>query len=541
VKLKIILNQKKIDLSMKKKISFSAIPLFIFAMLMHVPAPGSNISEAQRLYFEGKYNLALPYLLKALEKQPDSSMLNYFLGMTYFKLKKYTESKKVFEKVVAIKPDYELARLQLARACYEVGDYAWANVHLMHLQDIRTKEFKKSDFAMIQAVTEWRDNFAKKMDSSKAGNAQLVQKKDLSPPEITIIDPKTTRGIKLVSERTGIFIKGSVRDESPLMWVKINDENISFDENGKFSKNLFLHIGRSAVKVVACDIYLNCAEKSFEVNKKIGTKKFATADVHKIAPELGNGTAQRYAIVIGIGKYKDGKIPPLKYTVADARGVYNVLSNEKYGFIKKKNVKILIDEEASTQNIKKTFGTWLKSHVRENDFVTIYFAGHGANEAGSTYWVTYDSDIDDLYGTAISNDSISEMLNGIESKTLIVFLDSCYSAATINRGWQTRSLIEKDPFQEFKGEGRVVITSSNGKQLSLEIQEYGHGVFTYYLIQGLTGKADQNVDGYITLDEIWDYVKNNVRNTAKKYGIHQTPIIDGRHSSGILLSKYPKQ
>ena len=150
-------------------------------------------------------------------------------------------------------------------------------------------------------------------------------------------------------------------------------------------------------------------------------------------------------------------------------------------------------------------------------------------------------DIEDLYGTAIGNDGISQMLNGIESKTLIVFLDSCYSAATINRGWHTRSLIEKDPFEEFKGEGRVVITSSNGKQLSLEIQEYGHGVFTYFLIQGLIGKADQDIDGYITLDEIWDHVKNNVKNTARKFGIHQTPIIDGRHSSGILLSKYPKE
>ena len=69
----------------------------------------------------------------------------------------------------------------------------------------------------------------------------------------------------------------------------------------------------------------------------------------------------------------------------------------------------------------------------------------------------------------------------------------------------------------------------------------GHGVFTYYLIEGLVGKADQDLDGYIILDEIWDYVKNNVQITARRFGLHQTPIIDGRHSSGILLSKYPKK
>ena len=526
---------------MKIKPFFSPIPFFMLLILMYVPALGSNISEAQRLYFEGKYNQALPYFIKALDKQPNNPMLNYFLGMTYFKLKQYKESKKVFENVVKIKPDYELARLQLARVCFEIGDYAWANVHLMHLQGIRTKEFEKSDFAMIQAVTEWRDNFAKTMNSSMGEKPQLVQKKDLSPPEITVINPKTTRGMQPVSKRTGIFINGFVRDESPLMWIKINGENISFDENGNFSKNWFLHIGRNTITIVACDIYLNSAKTSFEVDKKIETKKNVLAGVHDITPDRKNGAPQRYAIVIGIGNYKDRKIPPLHYTVADAQGMHDVLTNEKYGFLLKENVKILINEEASTQNIKKAFGTWLKKKAKENDSVIIYFAGHGAPEARSTYWVTYDSDIEDLYGTAISNDSISKMLNGIESKTIIVFLDSCYSAATINRGWHTRSLIEKDPFKEFKGEGRVVITSSDGRQPSLEIQEYGHGVFTHFLIQGLIGKADQDIDGFIILDEIWDYVKNNVRNTAMQYGVHQTPIIDGRHSSGILMTRYPSQ
>jgi tetratricopeptide (TPR) repeat protein len=531
------------NLSTKIKSLFSTLPVIIILVLVRLPALGSNISEAQRLYFEGNYNQALPYFIKALDKQPDNPMLNYFLGMTYFKLKQYEESKNVLENVVRIKPDYELARLQLARVCYETGDYAWANIHLMHLQDIRTKEFEKSDFAMIQAVTEWRENFAQKMevsDVSVEGKIQLAQKKDLSPPEITILKPRTTRGMKPVNQKTGIFIKGIVKDQSPLMWVQINGENIPFDENGNFSKNLFLHIGRNTIHIVASDIYLNSSKTTFEVDKKVEAKKNVLSSGKNRSTEQGQQAAQRYAIVIGIGNHKDKKIPPLHYTVADAQGVYKVLTSETYGFYPKENVKVLIDEEASTQNIENTFRTWLQKKVRENDSVIVYFAGHGATESGSTYWVTYDSDIEDLYGTAISNDSISVMLNSIESNTLIVFLDSCYSAATINRGWHTRSLIEKDPFEVFKGEGRVVITSSNGKQLSLEIKEYGHGVFTYFLIQGLTGKADQDHDGYVILDEIWDHVKSNVKNTARKYGIHQTPIIDGRHSSGILLSKYPK-
>ena len=258
---------------MKIKPLFSLIPFFILLILIYTLALGSNISEAQRHYFEGKYNQALPYFIKALDKQPNDPMLNYFLGMTYFKLKQYKESKKVFENVVKIKPDYELARLQLARACFGIGDYALANVHLMHLQDIRTKEFKKPDFAMIQALTEWRDNVAETVNPSIVAKVQPDQKKDLYPPVITLINPKTTRGMKPVSQMTGIFINGFVKDDSPLMWIKINGENISFDENGNFSKNWFLNIGRNTIKIVACDIYLNSAEISFDVDKEIERKK----------------------------------------------------------------------------------------------------------------------------------------------------------------------------------------------------------------------------------------------------------------------------
>ncbi len=533
--------KNSVKFSRERNFSLPALPFCLLLLVMPLPVYASDIATAQRHYFAGQYAQALPYFIEAVAQQPDDPMRNYFMGMTHFKLKQYEAAKNVFEKVVKLKPDYELARLQLARAYYETGDYAWANVHLMHLQDIHTKEFQKSDFAMIQAVAEWRDDVATKTIASPGVPSPLVQKEDRTPPEIAVLRPETTRGLQSVRYETGILIEGFVRDASPLMWVRINGENVNFDESGRFSKNWFLNIGSNTIKIMASDIYLNTAETSLVIDKKITTLPKIPAEGISGPAAGAKDAPRRYGVVIGIGNYQDRKIPSLRYTVADARAMYEVLTDPRYGFLTPANVRLLIDREASTRNIRTLFDTWLKDKVRAKDAVIIYFAGHGAPEAGRTYWVTHDADIENLYGTAISNDSLSEMLNGIASKTVIVFLDSCYSAATVNRGWHTRSLIEKDPFKDFKGEGRVVITSSNGKQLSLEIQAYGHGVFTYHLIQGLMGKADQDRDGYIILDEIWDYVKSNVKDTARQFGVHQTPIIDGRHSSGILLSKYPQK
>jgi uncharacterized caspase-like protein len=249
-----------------------------------------------------------------------------------------------------------------------------------------------------------------------------------------------------------------------------------------------------------------------------------------------------YAVVIGIGTYRDERIPSLKYTRVDAEEIYRLLTDPAYGGFPTEHVRLLIDEEATDNHIKSAIGTWLRRNAREHDTVVIFFAGHGAPEDEHTYWVTYNANIDDLYGTALSNDEIAHMFDRIEANRMIAFLDSCYSAATVNRTDKTRGLlVVEDPFQKFRGKGRVIITSSDGKEQSLELEQFGHGVFTYYLLEALKGKADEDRDGFIALDEVWDYVKYRVADTARSHGSTQTPIIDGSYSAGIVLSKNPER
>lgn len=128
------------------------------------------------------------------------------------------------------------------------------------------------------------------------------------------------------------------------------------------------------------------------------------------------------------------------------------------------------------------------------------------------------------------------MLDRIQSKRMIMFLDSCYSAATVNRTNQVKDILTTIPWERFSGEGRVAISASGGKQLSLELNEYQHGVFTYYLLQGLRGQADSNQDGIVEVDEIWDYVKYQVAETAKQAGNPQTPVFQGKITAGIPLT-----
>ncbi len=248
-----------------------------------------------------------------------------------------------------------------------------------------------------------------------------------------------------------------------------------------------------------------------------------------------------YAVVIGIGDYREENIRDLRFTVQDARGFYDILRDENYGNVPEENIKLLLDKDATYSNIKAAIGTWLKTQAGEKDSVLIYYAGHGAQQEGETYWVTHDANLDDLFSSSLSSMEIDGMLDQIMSKRLMMFLDSCHSAALVKSDTRAAEPLNLS-FEKFSGEGQVIITASKGEQLSLELEEYGHGVFTYYLLEGLRGEADMVdsdmgvKDTIVDVDEIWLYVKDRVPKAVKKLGHLQDPTILGHHTSKMLLT-----
>ncbi len=260
-----------------------------------------------------------------------------------------------------------------------------------------------------------------------------------------------------------------------------------------------------------------------------------------IIPSLSEQTPETvrssniYAVIIGIGHYEDNRLN-LNYTENDAQGLYDLLTDPQYGGIPKDNIQLLLNENATDRNIKRTIGKWLAQQADEEDTVLIYYSGHGAPEGSETYWVTYNADINDLYSTALSNNEIADMLSRIRSQRMVTFLDSCYSEATVYRKDKTRSIATEIPLENFIGTGHVVISASDGKQLSLELDQFKHGVFTYYLLEGLRGDADTNQDYIVDVEEIWGYVKRRVSETARNAGNEQTPVLQGRLTAGISLT-----
>ena len=73
----------------------------------------------------------------------------------------------------------------------------------------------------------------------------------------------------------------------------------------------------------------------------------------------------------------------------------------------------------------------------------------------------------------------------------------------------------------------TVFSASSGSQISGALKEKEHGLFTYYLLKGMSGNADTNKDKSIQLNELSKYVSKNVKDQAAINGREQTPELQG--------------
>jgi len=262
----------------------------------------------------------------------------------------------------------------------------------------------------------------------------------------------------------------------------------------------------------------------------------------------------RWAVVIGIGQYDHPSIPRLKYTVADAEAIYETLIAVA-GF-KKEHVLLLTDKsdkKPTLKNIKWALGTFLARSARKDDTVLIFFAGHGAPETDprglerdglAKYLIPADAEADDLYSSALPMDELQTIFSRIESERVVAFLDACYSGAAGGRTFsarKTRAAGIDDLFLErlTRSKGRAIITASRPTEVSIELGELGHGLFTYYLIQGLKGAADLNRDGIISLQELYEYLEQQVTAKSRATGGNQHPVMKGEMEGVLPLAKAP--
>jgi len=250
----------------------------------------------------------------------------------------------------------------------------------------------------------------------------------------------------------------------------------------------------------------------------------------------------KWAVIIGVNHYEHTQILDLEYAVADAQGVYEVVVHKDYGGFETKKVRLLTDN-SKTKPTRKNILKALKSIEKvadEDDTIFIFFAGHGIEEEGVSYFLPNDADVSILADTGIPMERFTQALNRTKAKVQVMFFDACHSGVRRDRAVSGR--LSRRTFSRIFTEvkGRAILSSCEADEVSWKYPEKGHGVFTYYLLEALRGKADDG-DGFVTVSETSNYVTEKVKEWAFNTRKTQNPRLMYNVSGEIVLTLSQEQ
>lgn len=239
-----------------------------------------------------------------------------------------------------------------------------------------------------------------------------------------------------------------------------------------------------------------------------------------------------YAVIIGIDKYADSKIKPLKYAVRDAQGVEQVL-RKQYRF---DEIHTLYNEQATRERILELLTEKLPNGMSEEDSVFIFWAGHGNQEKKPDgemgYLIPYDGAVGKLRTVLTMGEIRDNISKAIPAKHVFYIMDACYSGLLPS----TRS-VDNKPRRDLaylkeitRDRVRQVLTAGGKNQEVLDGGRKGHSVFTGRLIELLEATGD-----FITANEIQTILKEKVFNDAKAKSHTQTPGFGTLYGNGDFV------
>ncbi|RAM58085.1 hypothetical protein DS66_10170, partial [Mesotoga sp. SC_3PWM13N19] len=215
------------------------------------------------------------------------------------------------------------------------------------------------------------------------------------------------------------------------------------------------------------------------------------------------------ALVIGIGNYKDSTIEQLPGAIEDARAFAEALNRNE-------GTEVKIREDLTLSQLNVELSKWAREG-EEEDTIILYFAGHGYTLKDEPYLIPSDAtsgyirDNPDKVAYNLAK-GLKELSEDIRAKEVLIIIDACYSGSLIKgaRPLQDPRISEFSIDSLIKEKGYVFLLSSKSNETSGQMDE-GRGHFTYYLLKGIEGEANRDKDDKITVKEVYDYLREEVR------------------------------
>jgi DNA-binding beta-propeller fold protein YncE len=350
-----------------------------------------------------------------------------------------------------------------------------------------------------------------------ANAAAVIQNAAFQPPLVTIRSPQNNSALGEGYAELAVAINGRSQALRSVR-VLVNGRVVGSDELQTLSGSKGMSVSAGRLNLVGNEtqaefrlpVALQPGENRIEV---LAGNGYSEGRAAVTVSYTGRQSAKPdvWILAIGVNAYEDAAIPSLKYSAKDVQGIiaaFKAQEGKRYGRV---NALSLADGALAptAENIRDNLAFLQKAGPR--DVIVLFISGHGvSDERGKFLFLPKDA-VFQADGTvrpsrAISNDELMSIRDLPGQK--LVFIDSCYS-----EGIAGKRVRQGDSFQlvnSLQDAGMVIFTSSGQNEISMEWPQFGYSLFSYSLIQGLSGQADADKNGRVSLTELEAYVKTTV-------------------------------
>ncbi len=266
-------------------------------------------------------------------------------------------------------------------------------------------------------------------------------------------------------------------------------------------------------------------------------------------PEFPKNMAKTLGMFVGISRYDSYTLHNIKYASRDAEIMHAALTGEGEGKIAPRNAMLLQNEQATAANLTKAVEEFLMARARPVDTVILYFAGYGGFGPGKggnePYIMPFD--YDHKTGLAKSAIPLSWLKDSVEKIAggVVVMLDASFCGDGEGRSFSEMKQGASSGQLESLVSGRTraaALFGAGAGEHALEFEDKQAGLFSFYLVEGLEGKADRDKDGFVIAGELAAYASENVYKRSLLQGDSQKPVIfDGGGAAQVRLSIAKKQ
>ncbi|ELR70726.1 WD40 repeat protein [Fulvivirga imtechensis AK7] len=354
------------------------------------------------------------------------------------------------------------------------------------------------------------DLLDKTFSSAKDERLNLHDKIKKSPPPL----------IEIITPHQG----EAFRNNEAEVMIKVTDAGGGVDEvkvlhNGKLVNTQVPDVPKGKSALVTCTLRLIPGSNAITVSAFSRGRIESERQEVKVGME-GKVNSTLYVVAVGINKYKNEALN-LNYAAADAKGFIKSITEKSKKLFDRIEVIPFYDEEATRQDIMSKLDV-LSKIIKPQDVLFFYYAGHGSMVDNDFYFIPTDNvqlyNEEKLKKNAIYAGDLQDKLAAIPALKQLIIIDACQSGGSVELLAQRGAGEEKALAQLSRSTGIHVLAAAGSEQFAIEFTELGHGLFTYVLLEALSGKADgAPQDGKITIYELKSYLDDQVPEFSKKF------------------------